>query len=237
MHSLSIVEVAMLQAKDETVCTRYRGAPVLKAYAPPTFLGMPADEATHKDFERVLANYRENRPLTETGFRLVSDYNTLMRWASENGYRPKPYKPFPLPKATSKKDELLTPESMEAIITASDELFGDDIAIGIAIRALAWLALGVGEAANFSLEKIDYTRWEYIQADGVGRLRFIPIPRKMQALIAKARHLKPNGGHHKRENFAWLSDQGIRDIVRRIGEHCGLPGLLPTQIVHTCIFG
>lgn len=237
MTSLTFIEVALLLANDEKASERTRGIPSLKTYAPPVFLGQCAWDITHDDFKPILAQYREGRPSTETGYRLIAEYNAVLRWAADHGYHPLPFKPFPLPTGASKKDELLSVEAMEAIVDAADSIYGDDITVSIAIRALAWLALGVSETANFSLSSIDYKRWEYIQKDRAGRLRYIPIPKEMQALIARARHLKPNGGSHKRKSFKWLSDQGIRDIVRRVGEHCGLPGLLPCQIVHTCIFG
>lgn len=234
---LSVIEVAILQASDATVTERYRGAPILKAYGPAEFLRMPIAEVTHKDFEPVLANYRMGRPARDTGYRLVSDFNALMLWATKHNHRPRPHNPYPLPNRQSELLELLSADEMSAVILASDKLFRQDISIAISIRAMALLGLGVTDTCTFSLDKVDLKRWEYIHSDNQGRHRIIPIPHTMRALLAKAHNLRPADECRKDSTFRALSDQTLRNLVKRIGQHIGMPNLVPVQLIRTCLHG
>lgn len=234
---LSIIEVAILQARDATVTERYRGAPILKTYAPPAFLQKLITEVTHDDFRPVLANYLVGRPVKDTGYRLVSDFNALMLWAIRHGYRAGPHIPFPLPPIQAELLELLSTQEMGAVIEASDKLFGSDISTAISVRAMAWLGLGVTDTSAFSLDKVDFKRWEYVHDDPQGRLRIIPIPHVMRSLLAKAHHHRPVAERRSDNTFHALSDQTLRNQVKRIGEDIGLPNLLPVQLVRTCLHG
>jgi hypothetical protein len=234
---LSVIEVAILQASDATVTKHYRGAPILKTYGPAEFLRMPVAEVTHQDFKPILANYLVGRPARDTGYRLVADFNALMLWATKHNYRPRPHNPYPLPSKQDELLELLSEAEMDAVILASDKLFRYDLSIAISIRAMAMLGLGVTDTSMFSLGKVDLKRWEYIHSDNQGRLRMIPIPHTMRALLAKAHHLRPADERRKDNTFTALSDQTLRNLVKRIGQHIGMPNLVPVQLIRTCLHG
>ena len=233
----TVAEVAAIQITDNSVSARYRGAPILKTYAPPTFLGMLIKDVTSAHFQTVLNQYLAGRPPTETGYRLVSDFNTFMKWAIENDFRPQPYVRFMPPKAIPRATTQLSMDTIRAILAAADDLYSRDVTVAIFIRALALLGLGVNDTANFSLDRVDFAHWEYIQDDARGRLRLIPIPLSMRNLVSKARQLQPDESVHKRDTYAWISPLVIREIVHRLGLACGIPNLTPIQITHTCLFG
>lgn len=234
---LSIIEVAILQATDVTVAERYRGAPILKTYAPASFLRKPITEVGHDDFRPILTSYLVGRPERDTGYRLVSDFNALMLWATKKGHRSGPHSPFPLPGIQSELLELLSTQEMRAVIEASDRLFDSDLSTSISIRAMAMLGLGVSDTSAFTLDKVDFRRWDYAHEDGQGRLRIIPIPLGMRALLAKAHHHRPAEERRSSNTFCAFSDQTLRNLVKRIGEQIGLPSLVPIQIIRTCLHG
>jgi hypothetical protein len=235
--SYTVAEVIALQKTDQRVCERYRGAPIVRKYAQRDFLGLPIRKVTDEDFQPVLSDYLAGRPSKETGLRLISDFNALMRWATQNDFRSAPHHPFKVPAPTPRKIIPFSMDFLETILSVADDMYRNDNTVAIAIRALALLGLGVNDAANFSLDRVDFKNWEYTQDDAAGRLRVIPIPINMRAQLGKARHLQSNGGTHKPKGPAWISCHSIRVIVHRIGLKCGLPDLTPVQITHTCVFG
>ncbi len=236
-RSLSVIEVSILQATDTSVTARYRGAPVLKTYAPAEFLRKPIAEVTHQDFQPILESYLVGRPLQDTGYRLVCDFNCLMLWATKHGHKSGPHNPFSVPNRGKDLPELLSTEEMNAVITASCRMFHLDISSAISIRAMALLGLGVTDTCAFTLEKVDFNRWEYIHADTRGRLRIIPIPHEMRPLLAKARQIRPSEEGKGDNTFSAQSNQTLRNLVKRIGVEIGLPNLLPIQLTRTCIHG
>jgi hypothetical protein len=126
---------------------------------------------------------------------------------------------------------------MVAVIATSDKLFRQDISITISIRAMAQLGLGVTDTSTFSLDKVDFKRWEYIHSDNQGRLRIIPIPLMMRTLLAKANDHRPANKCRDANTFKALSDQTLRNLVKRIGQEIGMSNLVPVQLIRTCLHG
>lgn len=200
-------------------------------------MGMPITEVTHEDFQKILTAYLVDRPPLESGQRLIESFNSLLKWATEKEFRPGPYANFKLPKRKPRVTDPLKMENLQAIVSASDRLQGSDITSAIAIRALAQLGLGVKEAEHFSLGKVDFTRWEYVLEDTRGRLRLTPIPMNMRALLAKARHLQPNGDAHGSDGSAWIAGPLLRAFVRQAGLEVGIQGLTSIQLTDACRYG
>lgn len=232
---LTILELSQLQAKDPAASVRHRGVPMILRHAPAWFLALTADEVTPEVFERVLQYYRTTHRPKDTGLNLVVECNSLMNWAMKAGHRSAPFSPLRYPQRMRLDAQCLTPAERAQVIATSDRIYPGDLVVAIAIRALAWLGLPVTAAANFSLKQINFQTWEYEMGGDRNRYRCIPIPTPMRALIAKARHVAPNGGSHPRERWVWLSDQTLRNYVRRVGREVGRPQLTPIHLVRTAL--
>jgi site-specific recombinase XerD len=165
----TVLEVAMLEAKDINVATKYRGAPVVRKYGSAALLSRSIEDVNHSDFDSLLMRYREGRDEKDTGLRLISDFNKLIQWAVAHKLRLTPFKSYKCPPRKSMDDRLLSNEVLEKVVRSIDLKYKDDIPHRLVLRSLACLGLGVQEATTFNLSRVDLGHWEYVQSDKRGR--------------------------------------------------------------------
>lgn len=234
--TMSVAEVMQLQSADSKESLRTRGAPMVKAYGGPALLGRPIEEITHDDFREILARYRQGRKDEDTGLRLIYQFNRLIHWAVKKEIRKRPFISFKVPPGKPLTDRLLSTTEMARVIRVIDELHAEDLPIRLALRALASLGLGLQQAMRFSLARVDFECWEYIQDDKKGRLRLIPIPKDMRALVAKARQFSTPEGKSKLDGTLIAQNWKINEAVKIIGERCNRPDLTAQILTRSFLY-
>ena len=233
-RSYSILEIVQKHLIEWEGAHRTKGLPFLKKHASPAFLAKNIDEVTHEAFQEELDRYRLGRPTHHNGNRLQEEFNSLMHFAVKNRYRTKPYKTFGSVRRDSQADLVLSGDEVEVFLLAVDRNFRDDFMLRLAVRAMVLLGLGLSEASNFDLNKVNVNQWRYVHADAEGRLRYIPIPRPMRPLLNHAiEQVKSLSTDPK----PWFHTIDLQKLIRSIGVQCGLPGLMPAVLTRTAIYG
>jgi len=233
---LTISEVIHLYGLEGPRDVHHGGARLLRKNASPRFLGAGIEFVGHEEFQIELSAYLMNGSHRRaTGARFVTDFNRLMKWAVEQGYRKTTFISFPVPEAARTLPGPLTNSQVEDLLTALDASRKADLEWRIAIRALVILGLEIQEATNFSFAKAREMRGFYLHADQKGRLRRIPIPPDMQVLIARAQHQTEPGSTPPSE--IRLSKKELLKEIRVLGNRIGVPGLTAQTLQQTAIFG
>jgi integrase len=232
--SYSILDIAQRHSTEWKGNPRTKGVPFLKKHASPAFLAKDINEVTHQAFQEELDRYCLGRPAQHNGNRLKENFNSLMKFAVMNGYRTKPYHSFGCVRGVSQTNQVLSSEEVERFLFEIDRSFREDFMVRIAARALVLLGLHLSEASSFDLNKIDFDRWRYIQADARGRLRYIPIPSPMRPLLI---HMAGQTNPHPTESKPWFHTIDLQQLVRSVGSQCGLPGLSTAVLTRTAIYG
>jgi len=235
--SISLVEVILLQSKNDSIHPRHRGAPLTKKFGTPALLGKAVNDISHEDFQSVLSRYVADRPNRRSGWRFVEELNALMRWAVRAGCRTAPWVPYTYPKKEAVEGDLLEPADVEQVLQAVDTLYPNDLRVQIAIRALVLLGLGVQESTEFSFDRVDFPRHEYHQTDQRARYRIIPISPAMQALISKAWQQKVEASGRGAQPDLWITGWELSAVVQRLRDYCGFERLMPSTLVRTALGG
>lgn len=225
--TLTVIEVAQLQAGDLKERSLFRGAPSVRAHGGPKLLGRLIEEIDHSDFTDLLARYRQGRPERDTGRRLIQEFNRLVSWARKNGYRNAPFNNFRCPPKKPLSDNLLSQEELAQVVKAIDSEYIGNLPIRLVLRSISSLGLGVKEALRFSLNRVDFDRWEYIQDDVSGRLRLIPIPKDMRVLVARARQIRTPDGKTSLNGEPITKIPTVQMALKKIGKRCNRPDLTP----------
>lgn len=89
----------------------------------------------------------------------------MVSWARKNGYRNAPFNNFRCPPKKPLSDNLLSQEELAQVVKAIDSEYIGNLPIRLVLRSISSLGLGVKEALRFSLNRVDFDRWEYIQDD------------------------------------------------------------------------
>jgi hypothetical protein len=134
-------------------------------------------------------------------------------------------------------DRYLSREQLLDIVRIIDHDFQVQFKERLVLRGLACLGLGVNEAACFSLNRVDFRRWEYIQDDQAGRLRLIPIPMDMRVLLAKARQEAMSNVQFKLDGRRIFTAQELGKMVADIGKRQNISGLTPILLSRSFTFG
>ncbi|GLH66001.1 hypothetical protein [Geothrix edaphica] len=232
---MSVIEVIQEYARRGPREIHHTGARLIRRNASPRFLAAPIDEIGSEDFtgelERYLAGGNGRR---RTGYRFVGDYNRLMQFAVQEGYRRASFSPYPYPREASVAPPPLSPAEVVRFKEELDSVYGDDLRLRIVVRAILCLGLELQEARRFDLRKGALVRGFYVFSDGRGRLRHIPIPKDMQALMARAQHM---GVLDEKVSGPWVSLRQLSVAVAHLGGLIGVPGLTPLRLKRTAIYG
>jgi site-specific recombinase XerD len=200
-------------------------------------LGCYIEEVEYSHFEAGIARYREGRPERDTGYRLISDLNNLIHWAVKNGYRKKAFVSYKTPTQKCLDEGCLSREKLAQVVEAIDcwsQCRPEDRLI---LRGLASLGLRVDEAVCFSLERVNFKRWEYVQDDKSGHLRMIPIPLDMQVLLCKARQELESNETFKIDGRRLISAPALIKLVAEVGQSIDEQGLTPILLSRSFTFG
>lgn len=213
----------------------HSGARLLRKNASPRFLAASIDAIGAEDFEAELKRYLAGGDgRRKTGYRFVGDYNRLMQFAVQEGYRRSAFCPYPYPREASKAPPPLSAAEVVRFKEELDALFGDDLRLRIVVRAILCLGLEQQEARRFDFRKCSLLRGIYVLSDGRGRLRHIPIPKDMQALVARAQHM---GVLDENGVGPWVSLRQLSVAVAHLGGLIGVPRLTPLRLKRTAIYG
>lgn len=216
--------------------SHHGGARLIRKNATPSFLGTSIEAVSHEMFELELRAYLGGGDRRrDTGYRFVVDFNRLMQWAMEEGYRVSPFRAYPVPDSARSAPEPLSLDEVGRLLAVLDGEYCEDLRWRIIVRALVLLGLEIEEARDFSFSKTREIKGCYVISDRKGRLRHIPIPKDMQVLIARAQHAgDPSGA--PLESLR-VSANALMKSVRRLGELAGIPGLTPHRLQQTAIYG
>jgi len=227
-----LLEIIVLQSEDLALHLERKGCPLLKRHATPSLLRMDIDQIGHEQVVGLLNDFRARARRDATGYRLVGEVNSIMKWAIQHGYRSRPFPLFPIPKHRAFSGlPLLSAEESHRVLETADRLFSGDLRIRILVRTMLCMGLTVTEATSFSWNNVDYPRREYVISDGRGRLRLIPIPQKVQVLLLGARQVGILMDASTSPSKMDL--RRLAGAVRAIGEAIGISGLTPDRLTKT----
>jgi len=200
-------------------------------------LGCYIEEVEYSHFEAGIARYREGRPERDTGYRLINDLNNLIHWAVKNGYRQNTFVSYKKPKQKCLDEGCLSREKLAQAVEAIDCLPQCRLEDRLVLRGLASLGLRVDEAVCFSLERVNFKGWEYVQDDKSGRLRMIPIPSDMKILLCKARQMAESNVAFMVDGRRLIKAPALINLVAEIGQNIDVQGLTPILLSRSFTFG
>jgi len=234
MANYSVLDVIMKHKMTWEGSGRDKGVPLLKKHLNHHFLGQDINAVTHDDFQAQMDRYLDGRPESQNGNRIKEEFNSLMSFAVRHKFRTTPYLALGRAIRVSQARSVLSSKELECILLETDKTFRSDLKVRIAIRALALLGLNPAEASAFALAKVDPQTWKYIHADGIGRLRQIPIPGPMRPLL---RHAMEHFDKNLTGESVWINIFRLNRIVKEIGLQCELPELKSSMLTRTRLKG